>query len=163
MKHAVRTLLVVFCVTAGSGVAAAGTATTLLEVKTAIVPECKISNVTTLNFGSFGVMSEAIDATATFSLQCTGTTSYSIGISAGNAVNDPEATTSRMLWGDSGLSYDLYRDAGRSQHWGYSSNKLTGTGTGAVETITIYGHIPAQTTTPAPDELEDYCIITVSY
>lgn len=162
MKHAVRTLLVVFCVTAGSGVVAAGTATTLLEVKTAIVPECKISNVTTLNFGSFGVLSEAIDATATFSLQCTGTTSYSIGISAGNAVASPNATTERKLYGDSGLAYDLYRNSARSEHWGYDSSRLTGTGTGAVETITIYGRIPVQET-QAPDELEDFCVIIVEY
>ena len=57
-----------------------------------------------------------------------------------------------MLNGTNQLAYSLFRDAGRTQNWGQTigTDTTTGTGTGANQTLTIYGRVPAQTV-PPPD------------
>ena len=79
MNKAPPGVLVAICLAAGPSAAGAATATATLEVKATITKECKVSSVTTLDFGTLGVMTSAVDATATFSLQCTNTTTYAIG------------------------------------------------------------------------------------
>ena len=122
------------------------------------------SGITPLDFGTFDVLTAPIDAISTFKLQCTAETSYAIGITAGTGAPGGEYdTTNRMLFGDNSLvAYDLYRNAARDQHWGFTDDKVTGTGTGAAQTFTIYGRIPVQTT-PAAEGLEDFCLIIVTY
>ena len=165
MSPAARRLLTVLCVAWGTCPAAGGQVTTTLDVKATIVAECQLTNLTPLDFGTFGVLTAPIDAVATFKLQCTAETSYAIGITAGvGAPGGDYDTANRSLYGDiSGLvAYDLYRNAARDQHWGFTDDKLTGIGTGAAETVTIYGRIPVQTS-PAAEGLEDFCLVAVTY
>lgn len=161
MKFPAQAFLFALCVAAGGSAAWAGQATGVLDVKAKIVAECKISNLGTLNFGSIGLTTSNTDTFATFSLQCTKSTTYHIGINAGLLQN--EDASPRIMQGETDtLTYDLYRDADRKNQWGKTANQLSGTGTGDAETITVYGRIPAQTA-PKPDDYEDFCTIVVTY
>jgi spore coat protein U-like protein len=51
-----------------------------------------------------------------------------------------------MMTGPSGvlLHYSLFSNAGYSTNWGNTTGSwVTGTGTGAAQTLTVYGQIPA--------------------
>jgi spore coat protein U-like protein len=160
MKFAAQAFLVAYSA-AGASAASAATINALLPVKAVIVAECRISNIGTLNFGSIGLTTSNTDATATFSLQCTKSTAYEIGIDQG--VQPGLEYPREMEGADDVLTYELYRDAARANRWGYSDPEtLSGIGTGNAETIQVYGRIPAQTA-PMPDDYEDFCTIVVNY
>ena len=58
-------------------------------------------------------------------------------------------TRRRQMTQDSGtdrMDYDLYQDAGRTMHWGDRSGRdtLEVVTTGATQTVTVYGEIPAK-------------------
>lgn len=134
------------------------------SIWTANVPaKCNIS-ATSLSFGSVGVLAAAVDAQTTLGAQCTNSTPYTIGLSAGNGSG--ATTASRAMTAASGalVRYGLYRDAARSLVWGENPGVDTqgGAGSGATQNYTVYGRIPAQTT-PAPGVFSDTIIVTVTY
>ena len=49
------------------------------------------------------------------------------------------------------VAYGLYQDSAHTTNWGKTNGTDTesGTGNGSAQTLTVYGHIAAQTT-PAP-------------
>jgi spore coat protein U-like protein len=68
-----------------------------------------------------------------------------------------------MTLGAASISYGLYKDVGYGQPWGDArGDVVTGTGTGAVEALPVYGIVPAQTT-PAPGVYRDTVVVTVTY
>lgn len=140
MKFAAQAFLVAFFTVANGDAYSATTVNALLEVKATIVARCKISNVGTLNFGSVGLTTSNTDAFTTFSLQCTKSTTYHIGIDQGV---QPALTYPREMEGSADeLTYELYSDPERANRWGYyDPERLSGTGTGDAQTITVYGRI----------------------
>jgi spore coat protein U-like protein len=93
------------------------------------------------------------DITGTITVTCTSGTAYNIGLNAGNT---PGATivTRKMSGGTGGqnaLLYQLFSDAARTINWGNSAgtNWVSGTGTGAAQTYTIYGRIPGRQNDPS--------------
>ena len=97
-------------------------------------------------------------------MQCTNTTPYNVGLNAG-AGPGATVTTRRMTSGaGAAVNYQLYRDSARTQIWGdtVSSNTAAGTGNGAVQTLSVYGVVPAQTT-PAAGNYTDTVQVTVTY
>jgi spore coat protein U-like protein len=146
------------------GSAYAGTATSTFGVDVTIVAQCLINSASTLSFGgSQGVLSGNVDQTSTIVVQCTDTTTYDIGLDEGTGTGASVAT--RKLTGSGGtINYRLYSNAGRTTVWGktVSTDTVSGTGTGAAQTYTVYGRIPAQTT-PAPATYSDTITITVTY
>jgi len=57
-----------------------------------------------------------------------------------------------MTDGSNTLEYNLYTDAGRTTVWGdgtASSVTAAGTGSGAQQSLTVYGRIPASQSVPA--------------
>jgi spore coat protein U-like protein len=58
----------------------------------------------------------------------------------------------------------LYSDALRTLNWGNTSASwVSGTGTGAAQTLTVYGLIPLQTTPAPATDYADTVTITVTY
>jgi spore coat protein U-like protein len=143
---------------------AAATATGQFQVTLTLQAECRLASTSDLAFGASGVIQTAINATSTLGVQCTNTTPYNIGLSAGAGAG--ATVTARKMTSGAGatVTYGLYRDTAHTQIWGdtVSSNTLSGTGSGAVQTNTVYGSIPVQTT-PAAGTYSDTVQVTVTY
>lgn len=144
--------------------AAAATATGQFQVSLTLQAECRLTSQSALAFGTSGVIQSAITATSTIGVQCTNTTPYNVGLDAG--ISSGATITTRKMSGGAGaaVSYQLYSDSARTQVWGntVSSNTIAGTGNGAVQTLTVYGSVPAQNT-PAAGNYTDTVQITVTY
>jgi len=141
----------------------AATATGSFNSQLIITDECKVQSTTNLDFGSDGVLDTNIDATSSFDVQCTTGTAYTLSLDGGNGASGT-TTTRTMENGGSAVNYTLWKDAGRSQNWGDTGGEIMTslTGDGALQSYTVYGRVPAQTT-PAAATYTDTVTITVTY
>ncbi len=146
------------------GAASAQTSTSQLKVTLSVQSECKLTSTSDLAFGTTGVIQAAISATGTIGVQCTNTTPYNIGLNAGSGTGATVAARKMTSGSGSTILYDIYRDSARTLVWGdtVASNTLAGTGTGAVQTLTVYGRVPIQNT-PAAGTYSDTVTVTVTY
>ena len=139
--------------------AQAATTTDTFQAKITIYDDCQISSPSDLDFGTQGLLTSAVDATATFVVRCTQNASYTISLNDGSNASSGQ---SRMTDGSGHyVNYELYQDSSRSTLWD-TSNTVSSTGTGSDQTFTIYGRVPAQSTPPAGD-YSDTVTITVTY
>ena len=147
----------------GAGAASAAIDTENLQVQVTIVSECKVQSAPLLDFGSQGVLDSAQNGSTTIGIQCTNTTPYTVRLDAGSGAGATVADR-LMTLGAATVSYSLFRDAAHMLVWGETdgTNTVAGTGNGAVQTLDVYGQIPAQTT-PAPGLYTDTVTVTVSY
>lgn len=130
------------------------------NVTAAVEPTCIVS-AQSINFGSHGVLNTAVDATGAITLTCTANLSYSIALNGGLSNSPPAAR--QMARAGSSIIYGLYRDANRTAAWGSAAGDIvTGTGTGSLQSLPVYGRVPAQNT-PAPGNYTDTVVVTVSY
>ncbi|WP_320198831.1 Csu type fimbrial protein [Agrobacterium sp. rho-13.3] len=130
------------------------------NVTAAVEPTC-IVTAQPINFGGHGVLNTIVDATGSISLTCTTNLAYSIALNGGLS-NSPPASRQMVLAGSS-ITYGLYRDLARSNVWGSGTGQIaTGTGTGTLQTLAVYGRVPVQST-PAPGIYSDTVVVTVSY
>ncbi|TSE02763.1 spore coat U domain-containing protein [Mesorhizobium intechi] len=145
------------------GEARATTITTPMVVQMTITASCTISSASTLNFGSSGVIAANVDQTSTVQVQCTNTTPYNIGLDAGTGSGATVAAR-KMTNGAATITYSLYSDSGRTTVWGSTigTNTVSATGSGAAQSFTVYGRVPAQST-PAPAVYTDTVTVTVTY
>jgi len=149
--------------TALAGAAYAATTTSTFQVQITIASACTIVSTATLNFGSQGVLTAAVNNTSTLNVQCTNTTPYNVGLDAGQGTGATVAAR-KMTGGAATVTYTIYQDSGRTTVWGNTigTNTVTGTGNGASQALTLYGQVPAQTT-PAPASYSDTVTVTVTY
>ena len=121
---------------------AAGTPTSSFQVQMTIQDECSVQSVGDLAFGSATVLTASRDAVTTLSMRCTASTPYNVGIGPGTGAGASVATRKmgRAASTDT-ITYTLYSDAAHTRIWGdtLSVNTMSGTGTGAAQTMTIYG------------------------
>lgn len=145
------------------GEAYATTTTTPMAVQMTITASCTINSASTLNFGSSGVIAANVDQTSTVQVQCTNTTPYNIGLDAGTGTGATVAAR-KMTNGAGTITYSLYSDSGRTTVWGNTigTNTVSATGSGAAQSYTVYGRVPAQST-PAPAVYTDTVTVTVTY
>jgi len=136
-----------------------------MSVTLTLQAECRLTSVSNLAFGTSGVIQSAINGTSVIGVQCTNTTPYDVGLSAGTG---PGATvTNRKMAAGAGgatINYQLFRDSAHTQVWGdnISSNTESGIGNGSIQTLTVYGVVPAQTT-PAAGNYTDTVQVTITY
>jgi spore coat protein U-like protein len=147
---------------AGSS-AQAATATGTFNSTITIQANCQVISTNTLNFGTQNILTANTDASATFTVQCTNTTPYNVGLNAGSTAGGTVATR-LMTSGAATVSYKMYSDAARTTNWGNTvgTDTLAGTGNGTTQTLTVYGRVPVQTT-PAPATYNDTVTVTVTY
>ncbi len=125
-----------------------------------VMPGCGIG-ANALSFGNY--TGALLKATTTIQVACTGGDAYTVGLSAGSGVG--ATTTTREMTGPGGaeLSYELFSNSGYSVNWGNSGTSMvSGTGDNGVQTLTIYGEIPAGQTTAAGN-YTDTVIATLTY
>lgn len=123
----------------------AATATDQFQVTANVTATCTIT-ANDLSFGAYDpTVATPTDAASTISVQCTNGAGYNVGLDAGLFAG-ATVTTRRMTGTDAaGLSYELYRNSTRTNNWGNTVGTDTepGTGTGASQSLTVYGRIPA--------------------
>lgn len=143
----------------------AATATSTLPVSATVTANCTVST-STLAFGNVNTISGSnVDGTGGLTITCTNGTGWSAaaGVGAGTGAS---FTSRRMAAGANLLNYNLYTTGGYSTVWGdgtASTGLLTGTGTGAVQSVTVYGRVGlGQTSVPA-GAYADTVAITVTY
>ena len=144
-------------------IAVASTATGDLAVGVTIVSTCTVGTGGALAFGNAGLLATTLTATGSFTVICANSTPYSIGLNQG--ANGGSVATRQMKGAATGalINYALYQDAGHTLNWGNTAGFWEArTGTGAVDTVPVYGVVPAQAT-PAADSYRDAVTVTVSY
>lgn len=144
----------------GAQPADAATATSTMAVSATVLSFCSIT-AAPLAFGNYSTA--VTNATTALAVTCTVGTTYNIGLDLGLGTG---ATVSqrRMTFNTSALSYGLYSDAGHTVVWGNTvgTNTLAGTGTGLVQSINVYGQIPANQVV-APGLYTDTVTATITY
>jgi spore coat protein U domain-containing protein, fimbrial subunit CupE1/2/3/6 len=144
-----------------------GTNTATFNVTLTLQANCSIT-ANPLSFGTAGVLSTAINQQTTLAVTCTNTTPYNVGLDAGTVSGSTVA--SRLMAGTSAgntgttVGFELYQDSGHTTVWGNTqgTNTEAGTGTGAAQTITVYGQVPVQAT-PDPDTYQTTVTATVYF
>jgi spore coat protein U-like protein len=139
----------------------AGSATFTMSVTEKVLPNCSNLSASNLAFGNYS--GALINSTSTISVTCTNTTPYHVGLNAGLATG-ATVTTRKMQNGENLLSYSLYSDSGHGTNWGNDSGTgwKAGAGTGAVQTLTVYGQLPAGLP-PTPGNYTDTIVATITY
>jgi spore coat protein U-like protein len=139
----------------------ATTQTTTFAVTASVQGSCTISS-TALSFGAY--TGTALPGTSTITVNCTGGTTYNVGLNAGTSGG---TVTTRKMTGqylNGTLAYSLFSNSAMTTNWGNTvgTDTSAGTGTGAAQTLTVYGKIPAGTA-PAADGYSDTITATVTY
>jgi len=159
-----RSIIIITPIMIMTNTANAATTTNTFQSQIIIQASCTILSTNTLDFGTQGLLNANVDSSATFDVQCTNTTPYDVRMDAGSTVGGSVATRRMIGGGTATVDYTMFRDAGRTLNWGETDgvDTLGGTGSGASQTLTVYGRVPIQTT-PAPDTYTDTVTVTVSY
>jgi spore coat protein U-like protein len=167
MKSFFRLVLAAGLVAGSVDVAGAATSTATLSVSMTIQSTCAITTPNpSLAFPVSGNLSSNVDAAQVFNVQCTSGTPYNVGLDVGSGGGTVAIRKMRNGTGAGAptIDYTMYRDPARTQVWGNTigTDTLTGTGSGAAQTLTVYGRVFAQTT-PAAGTYTDTVTITLTY
>lgn len=138
---------------------------TTFMVSVIVDSDCMISNANALNFGHIGArlgLGSGLpfvrtDQATHLNVTCSKNTRYTLYMDRGSVPGSTVET--RLMSGSSAgngdrMQYQLYTDPSFSTLWGDgssgSSSSVGGTGTGSVQTYTVYGRILDQSM-PTPD------------
>jgi spore coat protein U-like protein len=148
--------------------ASAATSTDTFTVSTNVTASCSVTagNLAFADVDPLANATTATDGTSTISVTCSNTTPYDVGLSAGGATG--ATVSSRMMThtdATSTLAYALYSDAGRTTNWGetVATDTVAGTGTGAAQSLTVYGSVAAGQETAKVGAYSDTVTVTVTY
>jgi spore coat protein U-like protein len=127
-----------------------------------VVPACTLGTATALSFGNVsGLLRSDTDQFSLLHLSCTNRTAWQVGLNNGQ---NASGAVRRMVRNGRYITYELYRDSQRTQRWGNTLNTDTapGSGSGAEQTLNVYGRVPAQAAAAAGD-YSDVITVTVTY
>jgi spore coat protein U-like protein len=149
-----------------SSTAFGATATASLSVTATVANNCTIST-TALAFGSYDPVvthaSSPLDSTGTVVIACTKGATASIGLTTGA---NPSGSTRRMANGAVYLTYEVYKETGRTNVWGNSGTDLVDAGaapSSAPQTFTVYGRVSAGQTSAVAGSYADTVTATVNF
>lgn len=149
----VRTLVVVAAALTLSGAARASTTTTASMAVSAEVTNSCTASAAPLAFGAY--TGSQVDQSADLTVTCTKDASYAITLDDGQAASGAQR---QLASGSERLAYDLYSDSGRTTAW----SSVPGTGTGAAQTVTVFGTLPAGQNVAA-GSYADTVVATITY
>lgn len=125
---------------------------------------CSITAASDLDFGAIsGLITANGDQTSTISMTCTGRTAWNVGLN--NGLNSSGIVRRMRLGATTNyVNYELYRETGRTNRWGNTTgtDTLPGTGTGAAQSLTVFGRVPA-TQAAAAGSYSDTITVTITY
>jgi spore coat protein U-like protein len=135
--------------------------TSTISVSGPVSPVCSVS-AGTLGFPSYSATA-AVVASANLSINCSSGAGYQVSLGSGLYMS---GSTRRMVGPSTNyLNYELYRDSARTLTWGDGTalgSKVGGTGSGAAQTLTVYGRIPAGQYR-AVGSYTDTVLVTIEY
>lgn len=131
-------------------------------VSATVPAKCTVANAS-LDFGAAMGLMSAVNSSTNLSVACSRLLPFRIQLSTGGHAS-ATPTTRRMSRAANFVTYALYRDAARTQPFGWTlgTDTVSGTGTGLAVSIPVFGQVPAQTT-PPPGIYTDRVVITVNY
>lgn len=154
----------------------AATATGTLTVRATVTNSCVLNTSATgtttnavLDFGTLSSIASNVDADTTttggtpITVLCNNTVPWALSFDGGQNVL---STQRRMIGGATTteyIPYNLFSDTGRSTAIGIATTAYSGTGAGNVQTVNVYGRIPAGTTLPSAGSYVDTVTVTVTY
>ncbi len=139
--------------------ALANNQTSSMSVTATVGASCTIS-AGNLDFGNFS--GAQTDASASITVNCTSGASYTVDMDAGTG-SGATTTTRKLTSGADTLDYTVYSDNARTSIWKTGGgNNVSGTGSGANQTLTAYGRMPANAT-PAAGSYTDSITVTINY
>ena len=114
-----------------------------LQVSAEVAPNCQIA-VSNLAFGKYDPLAQngtsQLDAAAAVTMLCTRSSSASISLDFGQ---NATGSIRGMSGGAQHVSYQLFRDSGRTQEWGRGDElQFVSQGIHKPEELTLYGRIP---------------------
>ena len=144
----------------GMAPARAATATSTMAVTATVLSFCTIT-AAPMAFGTYSTA--LVNAASTIVVTCTVGTTYNIGLDVGQG-SGATVTQRKMTLNTNTLPYGLFSDSAHSVPWGNTvgTNTLAGTGNGLVQTIPVYGQIPASQVV-APGLYTDTVTATITY
>ena len=121
-----------------------------------------------MTFAAYDPSTQTAQTTSSsISVNCTNTTPFNIGLSAGGGAG-ATVTNRVMTSGTNTLNYSLYQDTGHASVWGNTVGTDTvaaaglGMASGNAIVKTVYGQIPLQPNA-IPGNYSDTVTVTVSY
>jgi spore coat protein U-like protein len=121
----------------------AATATSTLAVSATVISSCTVLPGT-LSFGNYNPTNgTAQDVDGSFIVTCTTGTAPVVGLGLGN---NAAGSTRRMVSGLQFLTYEIYKETGRTNVWGdagAATVTLAAAPSILPQTIAVYGRIPA--------------------
>lgn len=146
------------------GGAEAATATQTFNVTMAIQTQCQVANATNMVFPAAGSLAAIVNQTSTFNVTCPLSTPYTVGLDDGGNVVGAQRRMKGGIANNEFINYNLFQDVARTVAWGnVSGSWQTGTGTGVVQTYTVYGQVPVQATPSPATNYTDTVTITVTF
>jgi len=136
------------------------TQTATFLVSATVEGTCTIT-ATPLAFGIY--TGTQLQNTSTVSVNCTGGTTYSVGLNGGLTGTVTARKMTGQFTNGNSLAYTLTSVGYAGTNWGNTSPTwVTGTGSGIAQPLTVYGTIAAGTPPPA-DAYTDTITATVTY
>lgn len=144
------------------------TAQSNLTVNATVNASCTIDASTALNFGSYTLAQ--IQQSTTISVTCTNGTAYNVGLDAGTFAG-ATVTTRKMHCTGGGtctpntdsLPYTLTSVSYAGSNWGNTAGSwVAGTGSGAAQSMVVYGTIAANLTSPT-GSYTDTIVATINF
>lgn len=141
----------------------AAVVTANLTVKLTISSSCTITTPADLDFGNTSSIATDVPQTSTFTVTCSLTTPFWVGLGSGQNSASVTARKMKRTAGTELVDYSLTTDPSHVTNWGDTqATGVSGVGTAAPEIMTIYGIVPGQTT-PVPGNYTDVVTVTLTY
>ncbi len=136
-----------------------------LPVSATVTANCTVST-SALAFGNVNTISGAnVDGAGGLSITCTNGAAWSASAGLGGGSGASFANR-RMTSGANLLNYNLFTSAARTTVWGDGTGGtglLSGTGTGVVQAITVFGRVGSGQTSVRAGSYADTVAVTVTY
>jgi spore coat protein U-like protein len=146
--------------------ASADSKDTQLSVSASVSANCSIS-ANAVNFGEVDTLSSSpVLGSGSIDVTCTNGTGWSAAADVGGGSGASFGTRRLTANGSDTLDYTLYRDAGRTQVWGDGSGStftVTGSGSGAQQSFTVWGRIPGGQSSAPAGSYTDTVNVTITY
>lgn len=133
------------------------------QAKATVINNC-IINASNLAFGTNSILNGPLRTTAAMTVLCTADAGYQIALNGGTAANNVAARKMKNQATSETVSYQISSTLDGAV-WGDGSggtSLFTGTGTGSLQTITMYGLVPSQQT-PSPGDYKDTVTATLYF
>jgi spore coat protein U-like protein len=143
----------------GDGGGTSGSTDTV-TVQASMSDACVIGTAGDISFGQVASVDSNQDQTSVITFQCRA--AWQVGL--GNGSNFDGSHRRMAAPGGKYITYELYRDSGRTQRWGNTLNGDTVSGTASYDSltqVTVYGRVPAQTVVPG--SYSDTITVTLTF